>query len=142
GPGEEGSPARSANASAQAPQGAAMAIVRTGFLQPTTIEAHEVSETPARRVEGRVHESRVPGRRLLNLGRVQTQVLQQYREQQGAGVIIRAVTFREVGDGIARMLKHAGRVRHAEQMVEPEVRKLRILLGECANGRQANGDIL
>ena len=64
---------------------------------------------------------------------VLAQLLQQHRQQQGAGVVVGAVPLREIGDGVGGVLEHPRRVGHPRQVVEPPVGQLGLLLGEGAD---------
>ena len=116
--------ARLRDAKAQRPQRVALAILRAGRVQPAAVEAHEIVEAPARPVEGVVEERRVGGGAGAKGRGIVAQLLQHHRQNQGAGVVVRAIALGEIRHREAGVLKDAGRIAHAIQVVELQVRQL------------------
>ena len=61
---------------------------------------------------------------LLQLGRVFSQLFEEDGEQQRPGVVVGAVALGEVGNGVTGVLKQAGAVAHALQVVQAPVGQL------------------
>jgi len=56
--------------------------------------------------------------------------LQKYRKEQGPCVVVGAVTFGEIRNGVGRVLEHSRGVGHALQVVEPPIGEFGLLLGQ------------
>ncbi len=120
----------------QAPtaQAAPHGIVRALHIEPVPIEAQEISEMARVTVERVVQKRRVGCGRAIDIERVVAELLQKYRQHERAGVVVQAVAFMKVGNGIRRMLQHAGRIGQLPQMLQPKSGKLRRLFIECPHG--------
>ena len=68
------------------------------------------------------------------------QFLQQQRQHQRARVVIRAIAFREIRHREARVLENAGRIAHAEQVIQLQLRQLARLLVERFDWRGFSSD--
>ena len=114
--------ARAASAVADGPERAAVAVFATGFLKPEATMAHEVAEAAGLIVEGGGEEGKVAGGEVIEVlrGRLSAKFIEEVAEDEGAGVIVGAVAFVEIGDIKDGVLVDAGAVRHAHDVIEAE----------------------
>src|ERR1700691_4345953 len=82
-------------------------------VQPAAIETHVVVEASGQRIEGVMQKGGTGACQVPRQLRVVSQLSDQYGKNKGPCIVIRAVTFTEIGHTENGMLKNARGVRHA-----------------------------
>src|SRR5581483_1085851 len=96
-----------AGADAQGPERAPMAVLGTGLFEPAAVEAHEVAEPQGVGVPGVLHESREAHRKGLRQACTR-RFLERTGQQQGPGIVVKAVAMGAVWRRVDCMLEQAG----------------------------------
>src|ERR1700730_18856595 len=68
--------------------------------------------------------------------RLFSQFTEQYREDEGASIVIRTVAFREIRDAKNSMLEDSGRIGHPREMTQLQLRQFPRLLVERLRGKR------
>ena len=89
-----------------------------------------VVESSLFEIERVVQEGRIGRGQCPHALRLFLQLVEQHRENEGAGVVVRAVTFGKIGHGEYGMLENARRICHPRKMVQLQLRQLALLLVE------------
>lgn len=133
--------AGSPNADAEGPQGATMTVFAAGVFEPLSAMAHEVAEAPGFVVEGGREEGEVAGDELIEVlfGGLAAEFVEKVAEDEGAGVVIDAIPFMEIGDVERGVLEDAGAVAHANDVVESQWREVIGSTGQCPTGEGGAG---
>ena len=114
---------RAPHRGAQRPNRPAMAIFGSLLVEPAAVDAQEIVEARRFWIEGIVQERGVGcGQRPDTLGSF-FQLAQQHRQNERAGVVVRAVAFRKIRRGEARVLENARRIGHTVKMIQIQLRR-------------------
>ena len=97
-----------ANCHAQSPERPRVTIFRPSFIEPAPIKTQMIVKAPAFGVECVVQKGGIRCCQPAQPVRFLFHFLELYRQDEGAGIIIRAVTFRKIRDGQDRVLEQAG----------------------------------
>ena len=125
GPGLQARVVAAADAGAQRPEHAALAVGRAGVLEPVAVEGHEVAEAAGVVVPGVVEEGGVGQRELAAaVDGFAVEVFDDAGGDERAGVVVDAVALAESGEGEGGVLEDAGAVGEPVQVVQPELREL------------------
>ena len=93
-------------------------------------------------VERRLEERRGRRGHAVDLGLFVAEVVEKHGQQECPGVVVRAVTFLEVWDGVRGVLEDPGGIGHPLEMVESPGGELGLLLGERPHRQGLVGLIL
>jgi hypothetical protein len=104
----KGAQLRPSYSNTQRPQRPPVAILRTPLVQPAAIETHVVVEASGQRVEGVMQKGSTGTCQVPPQLRIVPQLSDQDGKNKGPRIVIRAVTFTEIGHTENCMLKNAG----------------------------------
>ena len=92
---------------AERPKRPGMAIFRPLLVEPSPVEAEEVMETPGGAIERMAQKRGVRGGQRAHALRLFAEIFEQHGENEGAGIVVGAVAFGEVGDAENGVLENA-----------------------------------
>src|SRR5262245_62008926 len=94
---------------------------------------HEVAEATSRSVKGTVKKSCIDAAQLRPFGKAFLEFLEQHHENEGAGVVVSAITVFVVGKRVDGVLEHSRVIRQTRQMIKPPNGKRRLAVQGCWN---------
>ena len=118
------------HAYAQCPEGSALTVLRSLFIQPAPVEAQVVVKAFGFEIESMMEESRGGGGECPHGLRVLAQFTEQHGEDEGAGVIVGAVAFGKIRNTEDSVLEDAGGIGHAREVTQLDGRQFPRLLVE------------